>query len=64
MRVFRKGKRCKECGFLRSDIQVETATGMIPKIYGKITSPCNRYPRNIMRHPDEPVCGEFKKGGK
>lgn len=51
-------KRCEDCEYLRTNIK--NFDIKIPGKYGDFTSPCNRYPRNIMRSPKEPACGEFK----
>lgn len=53
-------KQCKDCRYLRQDIK-DFATSQVTRVYGGHTSPCNRYPRNILRSPKEPACGEFKE---
>lgn len=53
--------KCKECEYLRSDITKYDGKPEQPTRYGKYSKPCNRYPQNIMRSPEEPACGEFKK---
>ena len=53
-------RQCKNCEWLRHDIR-EFGGTELPKKYGKYTNPCNRFPRNIMRSPEEPTCGEFKE---
>lgn len=52
-----KTKKCKDCRYLRTDIRDFVK---LPTKYGKYTNPCNRYPENIWRSPEEPACGEFK----
>lgn len=52
--------KCKDCKFLRDDAKMFGGNAELPKKYGEFTSPCNRYPQNIMRAPDEPACGEFQ----
>ncbi len=56
-------KKCKDCGHLRTNIQM-VANAEISKQYGKWTKPCNRFPQNIMRSPEEPACGEFRRRWK
>lgn len=53
-----KISKCKDCEFLRTDIKC--FNDKLPPKYGKWTNPCNRYPQNIMRSPEEPACGEFE----
>lgn len=53
--------KCKNCEFMRLDVKCFGDEEELPKKYGNYTSPCNRYPQNIMRSPEEPACGEFKK---
>lgn len=52
--------KCEDCKYLRSDIKKFGDIGELSSKYGKYTSPCNRYPQNILRAPKEPACGEFK----
>ncbi len=51
--------KCENCEYLRQDIRIFGGEAELPKKYGKFTSPCNRFPQNIMRSPKEPACGEF-----
>ena len=51
--------KCKDCTHLRQDIKAFGGRAELPKEYGKFTNPCNRFPMNIMRSPEEPACGEF-----
>ena len=53
-------KQCRDCKYFRADIVIPSDAPVV-KQYGKVTSPCNRYPQNILRHRNEPACGEFKK---
>jgi len=46
---------------MRVDVKSFGGTAELAKKFGKYTSPCNRYPQNIMRSPEEPACGEFKQ---
>ena len=52
-------KRCEDCKWLREDIKIK-GTAPIPRYYGEFTSPCNKFPQNILRHGREPACGEFE----
>jgi len=52
--------KCKDCKYIRLDIKAFGGRAVLPKKYGKFTRPCNRYPQNIMRSPEEPACGEYK----
>lgn len=56
--------KCKACKFLRRDVKHFGVNAELPAKYGKYTSPCNRYPQNIYRSPEEPACGEFIKEGE
>lgn len=57
--------KCKDCGHFRTDIKVFGGNAGLSSKYGPFVNACNRYPRNIMRAPKEPACGEFKpKGAK
>jgi len=51
--------KCKDCLYLRSDIEIPSQAP-VTKYYGELCRPCNRFPQNILRHPEEPACGEFK----
>lgn len=53
--------KCKDCKFLRTDVKNFGGNAELPAKYGKYTCPCNRYPMNIMRSPQEPACGEFRE---
>lgn len=57
-------RRCKDCKYLRHNVRQFDNNATLPKQYGNYTSPCNRFPQNIMRSPEEPACGEFKKRWK
>ena len=52
--------KCKDCKYLRQDVKKFGENAELPSKFGNYTSPCNRYPMNIMRCPSEPACGEFK----
>ena len=52
--------KCKDCKYMRIKIKDFGGNAELPKKFGNFTSPCNRYPQNIMRSPEEPACGEFK----
>ncbi len=51
---------CKDCLYLRTNLPVVSEFA-IAVYHGKTVYPCNRYPQNILRHPDELACGEFQK---
>lgn len=51
-------RKCKDCRYLRTNIKDFVK---LPTKYGKYTNPCNRYPENIWRSPEEPACGEFQE---
>lgn len=52
--------KCKDCKFLRTDTASDIGPGSVARKYGMLGQPCNRFPMNIIRHPDEPACGEFR----
>lgn len=54
--------KCEDCKWLRDNVKLfgKEYNHALPAQYGDHTSPCNRYPQNIMRAPKEPACGEFK----
>ncbi len=54
-------RKCIHCKWLRQNIKVFGGNAELPARYGKFTNPCNRFPQNTMRAPNEPACGEFKK---
>jgi len=56
-------KKCKDCYWLRWAIR-KAAESPLAKTMGAYVHPCNRYPQNIYRAPNEPACGEFKKKEK
>jgi len=52
--------KCKDCKFLRTEEKMKINPHSVARKFGIISNPCNRFPMNILKHKNEPACGEFK----
>ena len=52
--------KCKDCHYMRTDFELILTKKSVASFFGPTGYACNRYPMNIVRHKEEPCCGEFQ----